>query len=469
MNSTLTNLQTHPRQRTSMVIMMLFGAFLALLTETFLNNALPTIMKELSVSQATVQWLSTGYLMVAGLMIPISAWVFKRFDVKRTYSTLMVVFLVGSIIGYLAPNFPILLTGRLIQAISAGSLIPLIQNVVLILYPTEKRGAAMGMTGIVVAFAPAIGPTLSGFLIDDFGWRSLFLVLIPLTLLVLILGMFFIQHINDVKNERMDFWSLFLSFTGFGSLLYSFSMIGNSGKITLSVVFMFLLGCGLIILFGLRQLKIPAPLIELHVFKSYTFTVTSILSAISNISMLGVELVMPLYLQNVHGVSAFTSGLVLLPGAIIMAILNPISGQLFDKYGIFKLSLFGYLVLAFGTFPMFFFTTTTNLFLIAGLYAIRMVGIALIMMPTFTAGVNALDQKLAIHGNAASSTVRQIAGSLDTALLMMLVSLFSKTTGGTTSLTSLNQGYHAAFLVAFIMAILGWMVTFKLKRNKNTN
>ncbi|MFC6179972.1 MDR family MFS transporter [Lactiplantibacillus daowaiensis] len=464
MNSTVANLKAHPKQKTTMVIIMLLGAFLTLLTETFLNNALPTIMKELSVSQATAQWLSTGYLMVAGLMIPISAWVFKRFDVKWTYLTMMIIFLFGTIIGYLAPSFLVLLIGRLIQAIAAGSLIPLIQNVVLILYPVEKRGAAMGMTGIVVAFAPAIGPTLSGLLIDDFGWRSLFLVLIPLTLIVLALGAIFIQHINDARHEALDFWSLFLSLTGFGALLYSFSLVGNSGTVTLSVILMFIIGCILIILFGIRQLKIKNPLIELRVFKNQTFSITSILSAISNISMLGVELVMPLYLQNVHGVSALISGLTLLPGALVMAVLNPISGQLFDKYGIFKLSLVGYLILGLGTLPMFFFTASTSLYLIASLYAIRMVGIALVMMPTFTAGVNALDEKLAIHGNAASSTVRQIAGSLGTALLMMLVALFSKTTNGKTDLTSLNQGYHAAFLVAFLMAIMGLIISFKLRK-----
>ena len=175
---------------------------------------------------------------------------------------------------------------------------------------------------------------------------------------------------------------------------------------------------------------------------------------------------MPLYLQNVHGVSALTSGLTLLPGALVMAVLNPISGKLYDRYGIFKLSLYGYLILAIGTLPMFFFSTTTSLLLIAGLYAVRMVGIALVMMPTFTAGVNALDQSLAIHGNAVSSTVRQIAGSLGTALLMMLVALFSTASAGTSHLTALNQGYHAAFLVAFLMAVLGWVLTFKLKTKK---
>lgn len=355
MNKTVKKLQQHPGQRNFMVIMMLLGAFLTLLAETFLNNALPTIMKELSVSQSTAQWLSTGYLMVAGLMIPISAWVFNRFDVKKTYLAMMTIFLVGTVTGYLAPNFTVLLVGRLIQAIAAGSLIPLIQNVVLVLYPAEQRGAAMGMTGIVVAFAPAIGPTLSGFLIDDFGWRALFLVLIPLTIVVLILGALFIQCVNTPAKDSLDGGSLLLSFAGFGSLLYSFSLVGNTGTVTVSAIVFLILGALLIGAFGFRQLRVAKPLLELRVFKNKAFTLTALLSAISNISMLGVELIMPLYLQNVHGVSALVSGLTMLPGALVMAVLNPISGKLYDRFGIFKLSLYGYSILAIGTLPMFFF------------------------------------------------------------------------------------------------------------------
>ncbi len=209
-------------------------------------------MHSFSVSKSTVQWLSTGYLMVAGLMIPISAWVFKRFNIKQTYLLMMIIFLIGSILGYLAPNFSILLIGRLIQAIAAGSLIPMIQNVVLMVYPVAQRGDAMGMTGIVVAFAPAIGPTLSGFLIDDYGWRSLFLVLIPLTLIVFILAVIFTKNINDVQKDPLDIWSLILSMGGFGAVLYSFSIIGNQGHLTLPVVVTFFVGLILVTIFVKR-------------------------------------------------------------------------------------------------------------------------------------------------------------------------------------------------------------------------
>ncbi|WP_010621855.1 MDR family MFS transporter [Paucilactobacillus suebicus] len=450
--------------RTLMVIVMLLGSFLSLLTETFLNNALPSIMKSFSISESTVQWLSTGYLMVAGLMIPISAWIFKRFDVKKTYMVLLSIFLFGSIIAYLSPNFSVLLSGRLIQAIAAGSLMPLIQNVTLSIYPAEKRGAAMGVTGIVVTFAPAVGPTLSGFIIDNLGWRDLFGVLIPITILFMVLAMIFVKHINQPENITVDSRSLVYSTLGFGALLYGFSNIGNTGTVNMTTIVSIIFGIVLLIIFGKRQLTTSNPLIELRIFKTKTFTITTILSALSNIALLGVELIMPLYIQNVLGKSALVSGLVMLPGAIIMGILNPLTGNLYDKYGIKNLSLIGYLILIIGTIPMLSFGLNTNLALVSVIYAIRIVGISFVMMPTYTAGINSLKENLAIYGNAASSTVRQVAGSLGTAILMMIVSLFTVTkSNGSTNLISLNNGYHMAFIVAIIMSIFGFILSFTLK------
>lgn len=222
-------------------------------------------------------------------------------------------------------------------------------------------------------------------------------------------------------------------------------------------------------MFGLRQLKIKNPLIELRVFKNHTFTLTTTLSAISNIALLGVELVLPMYLQRVHGLSALASGLVLLPGAILEGLFSPISGKLYDKYGIKTISLVGFSIISLGTLPMLFFTASTNLIIVALSYAFRIVGIAIVMMPTFTEGLNALDSKLSVHGNAASSTVRQIAGSLGTAILMMLVS-FGTQLGNSEHLSginSLNHGYWFSFLISFIMAVLGFLLSLKLKSKRN--
>lgn len=451
--------------RNMMLLTLLLGSFLMLLSETFLNNGLPAIMAELHVSQENVQWLSTGYYMVTGLMIPLSGWMFNRFPIRKTYITLLFIFLIGSALACFSFNFPLLLLGRLIQAISAGAVIPLVQNIVLILFPKEKRGLILGITGIIIAFAPAIGPTLSGYIIDTSGWRSLFLLLIPITVLILLSAFFVVHNINPTSKKRVDSLSFFYSLIGFGSLLYSLSLISNTGNPSILSIIFLIIGCIFIWIFAQRQFKVKNPLINLSVFTNKTFTLTTLLSGISNVALLGVELVIPLYLQDVHQVSAFVSGLILMPGAILMGILNPITGNLYDKWGIKKMSIIGYAILSIGTLPMIWFTPTTNLVFITIVYAIRILGIAFVLMPTFTAAINSLHDDLAIHGNAASSTFRQVFGSLGTAILMMIVTLVTSNSSHN-HILSLNRGYQAAFIFSFIMAVIGLVLSFALKKEK---
>lgn len=452
-----------------MMAALLIGAFTMLLTETFFNNALPTIIKQFEVTQATAQWVSTGYQLVAGLMIPISAWVFHRFNTRYTFIVLVGTFLMGCILGFYANSFGTLLVGRLIQAVAAGSMIPLIQNVVLMLYPVKRRGTIMGVIGLVVAFGPALGPTVGGWIIDNLGLRWLSGTLIPLTLILLIAAFFLVHNVVETENVKVDWLSILESSLGFGALLYGFSEIGSSGGLSWFSVASLTSGIAILVLFGFRQLKLTNPLINLAVFENHIFTLTTILSALSNIALLGVELVLPLYLQRVHGLSALASGLVLLPGALLEGLVSPISGKLYDRYGIRPISLVGFAIVTLGTLPMLFFTSSTNLVWVAGAYAFRIVGVATVMMPTFTAGINALSPALSIHGNAASSTVRQIAGSLGTAVLMMLVS-FGTQSGNAEHLSQvsqLNHGYWFSFLAAFLMALLGFVLSFALKSKKS--
>lgn len=457
-------------KKVRMMAVLIFGAFTMMLTETFFNNALPTIISQYQVSQSVAQWVSTGYQLVTGLMIPLSAWVFHRFNTKHTFISLLTIFLVGSVLGFFATNFWAMLAGRLIQAIAAGSMIPLIQNVVLMLFPAKDRGFIMGIIGLVIAFGPALGPTVGGWIIDNLGLKWLFGVLIPWVALLLIVS-FFVAHnvVNVDTNQAVDWISVMESCFGFGALLYGFSDIGNLGRIDAINGLAIVAGLVIIVAFCRRQLKIAVPLVNLQVFKNGIFNLTTVLSAISNIALLSVELVLPLYLQRVHGLSAFHAGLMLLPGAILEGLMSPIAGKLYDKYGIKNLSLVGFAIIALGSLPMLFFTPQTSLWIVAGSYAFRIVGIATVMMPTFTEGLNALPRELYVHGNAASSTVRQIAGSLGTALLMMVVAFGTQSTAGEglSRASQLNHGYWYAFLASFIFAALGFVLSFWLKPKKN--
>ncbi|MCT6903914.1 MAG: DHA2 family efflux MFS transporter permease subunit, partial [Lactobacillus sp.] len=360
-----------------------FGAFVSLLAETFLNNALPTIMATFKVNQSTAQWLTTSYLLVVGLMIPMSAWVFESFKLKQNFLTMMLIFFTGSVICIFAPNFATLLVGRIIEAVAAGSLMPFIQNVILIMFPPAKRGMAMGITGLVIGFGPAVGPTISGLILKYADWQMLFIILSIASGLVAICTVFCIQNITQPRKSNTDLISFIESILGFGLILYSLSDIGNTGKITIAIAALFTLGVLIILLFCRRQLHMKKPLLNIRVFQNLQFDLDTLLSTISNISMVGIELVLPLYLQTTRQESALTSGLVMMPGALLMIICNPVSGTLFDKFGIKKLALFGFTMLLLGTLPMVIFNSNTSLVLISLCYALRMVGISFTMMTTF--------------------------------------------------------------------------------------
>lgn len=386
--------------------------------------------------------------------------------------------MIGTITCFVAPNFSTLLIGRLIQAAGVGISMPLLQNIMLSIFPPEKRGSAMGMAGIVIGLAPALGPTLSGWIIDHYTWRDLFGMVIPIVILVLVLATFLMKSVIQLSNPSIDILSALLSTIGFGSLLYGFSSVGNDGWGSVKVIGFLVVGVIVIGLFVWRQLHLEHPFLELRVFKSPIFTIAAILSGVVNMAMVGAEMVLPLYIQNIRGESAFHSGLMLLPGALVMGLMMPITGSIFDKYGAKRLAISGMLILTAATLPFAFLTSETPIAMIVILYAMRMFGISMVMMPVTTSGMNALPMNLISHGTAVNNTFRQVASSIGTAIL---ISVLTNVTKGnlpaahllkTLPLTYKNQaisatlsGYHAAFYVAVIFGVIGFIITFFLKAN----
>lgn len=400
-------------ERRLLVFTILLGGFLSTLTETILNNALPTIMEAFNISQSVSQWLSTGYILVVGIMMPTAAYFFNRVPLKPLFITTLFIFLIGTIIASTAKNFEFLMLGRIVQAVSVGISMPLVQNVLTLVYPPNERGAALGLAAIVIILGPAIGPTLSGWIVNHYPWEWIFIILIPITVLVIVLSFFTVKNINQTKPTKLSWLSLMLSTMGFGLLLYGFSNIGIIAGINIPTTIILVIGLLTTIGFIVLQLKLKNPLLEMRVFKSPSFTKTTILASLINIAMLGTELIVPLYLQDVRGTSAFISGLMLLPGAILMAIVAPIAGRLLDSYGIKMISFIGFGVLTLATIPMIWFNEHTSLLWIITLYAIRMGAISLVMMPVTTSGINALPEYLIVHGNSVVATFRQVASSLE--------------------------------------------------------
>ena len=466
--------------RSLLVVVLLIGTFCTVLNQTLLATAFPTLMKEFDISASTVQWLTTGFLLVNGIMIPVSAWLINSFSSKKLYISAMTTFLIGTIICFLAQNFSVLLIGRLIQAIGVGLSMPLLQNIMLTIFPPEKRGSAMGMAGIVIGLAPALGPTLSGWIIDHYSWRDLFGMVIPIVILVLVLALFFMKSVIELTHPKIDTISAILSTIGFGSLLYGFSSVGDKGWLSKEVLGFLIIGIIFIFLFSKRQLKIEHPFLELRVFKSKIFTIAAVLAGVTNMAMIGAEMVLPLYIQNIRGESAFHSGLMLLPGALVMGLMMPITGAIFDKRGARKLAITGMFILTSATLPFAFLTSKTSVIVIIVLYAIRMFGISMVMMPVTTSGMNALPAHLISHGTAVNNTFRQVASSIGTAILISVLTNVTKNNLPTKSILEATplaykdqainatlSGYHAAFLVAVIFGFIGWLITFTLAKKKN--
>lgn len=463
-----------------MVITLITGVFITVLNQTILATAFPTLMKAFDISTATVQWLTTGFLMVNGIMIPVSAYLSTKFPTKWLYITAMSTFLLGTVIAFVANSFEMLLIGRLVQALGVGVTMPLLQNIMLTIFPPAQRGRAMGLSGIAIGVAPAIGPTLSGWVIDNSGWRTLFGMIIPIAVLVILLSFFFMKSVLPNTNPKIDILSLIESTLGFGALLYGLSEVGNKGWGDPIVIAAIIVGLAIIVLFGYRQLHLETPFLEIRVFKTGTFTLSTILGSIANMAMVGTEMVIPMYLQIIHGKSALESGLTLLPGAVMMALMSPITGTVFDRIGAKRLAQLGLFLLTIATIPYAFVTASTPSIYITVLYAVRMFGVSMVMMPVTTNGMNALSTDMIRHGTAVNNTVRQVATSMTTAILVSVLTNVTNQTKPASSLLKSDplsyknsffnatlNGYHAAFWFAVGFSLIGWFLTFFLKQKKS--
>ncbi|MEM5591042.1 DHA2 family efflux MFS transporter permease subunit [Niallia circulans] len=339
----MTNIRAHPIDingnqfsRAGFVLVLMIGTFLTIINQTLLVTALPKIMVDLDISAINAQWLITAFMLISGIMIPTSAFLLNTINNRKLYMAAMVSFVIGTVICALSPTYNILLLGRIIQAVGSGLIIPLMQTLMFLVYPVERRGEAMGLVGIVIAFAPAIAPTLSGWIVDYFNWRYLFYIILPIAVINMLLACFYLKNVINLTKPKIDILSIMLSSIGLGSLLYGISVAGNIGWQNKITGFSCVAGLLIIILFSHRQFKLTQPFLELQVFKSRTFTLSTMIVSIIFMTMIGFEVLLPIYTQTIKNFSALQSGLILFPGAIVLGIISPISGKLFDKFGVKK-------------------------------------------------------------------------------------------------------------------------------------
>lgn len=404
------------------IAVLMIGAFISFLNNTLLNIALPSIMKDFDIGASTVQWLTTGFMLVNGILIPTTAFLIQKYSVRNLFLAAMGLFTIGTILSGYAPVFPMLLTGRMLQAAGSAILMPLLMNVMLVSFPVEKRGAAMGVFGLILMFAPAIGPTLSGWIVEHYDWRMLFHFITPIAVVVVLLGIFLLRDKKEKIKIHLDYFSLLLSSVGFGGILYGFSSAGDKGWDSPLVYGTIAIGAISLTWFILRQLKQDEPMLNFRIYKYPMFALASAITMVVNMAMFSGMLLLPIYVQNIRGISPMDAGLLLLPGAILMAIMSPVTGRLFDRFGGRILAITGLTIL---TVTTFFFskleldTTYTHLIL---LYSIRSFGMSMVMMPVATNGLNQLPRRFYPHGTAMNNTMNQVAGAIGTALLVTIMS-----------------------------------------------
>ncbi|WP_150283940.1 DHA2 family efflux MFS transporter permease subunit [Rummeliibacillus sp. TYF-LIM-RU47] len=403
-----------------LLTVLILGCFLSTLNQTLLNVAFSKLMVVFSISASTVQWLATGFMLVNGVLVPITAYLMKRFSTRQLFLSSMGFLLFGSIICAVAINFPLLLIGRMIQAIGAGIIMPLLMSVVMFIFPPEKRGSMMGFIGLAIIFAPAIAPTLAGFIIEYYSWRWLFIGIIPFTIITIVLAMKYLMNVSETEKVKLDIVSVILSTIGFGFILYGFSSAGSRGWEDMVVLCTTILGIVAILTFCLKQSKSTEPLLDLSVFKNKLFTLTSIINIIVTMMMYADMVLLPIYLQNGRGFSAFEAGLLLLPGAIVNALMSPVTGKLYDRFGAKPLFIIGLIFIIPSMWVVTDLTETTPfVFLMIRTIFLR-VGLSFITMPLNTASLNSLPRALVTHGTAVNNTLRQIAGAIGTAVVITI-------------------------------------------------
>ncbi|GGH21542.1 DHA2 family efflux MFS transporter permease subunit [Paenibacillus segetis] len=463
-----------------LLTILIFGCFLSTLNQTLLNIALSNLMDVFHVTATTVQWISTGFMLINGILIPITAYLMKRFTTRQLFLSAMLFLLFGSIICAAAPSFSVLLAGRMIQAAGAGIIMPLMMGVVLAIFPVEKRGSAMGLLGLAIIFAPAIGPTLSGFVIQYHSWRWLFIGLIPLVIIVILLALKYLVNVSETSKSKLDVVSVFLSTIGFGFILYGFSSAGSKGWDDFVVILSLVIGIVVTGLFCIRQLKSDDPLLNLSVFKHKVFTTTSIINVLITMMMYADMILLPIYLQKSRGFTAFDAGLLLLPGALVNAFMSPITGKLYDRFGAKPLFIIGLLFIIPSMWAVTDLTeSTTYMYLMIRTIFLR-IGLSFITMPLNTAGLNALPKQLGMHGSAVNNTIRQIAGAIGTAVVITIYT--AQATSHAASVMQSNPsttpellktlasilGASDAYYFMMILAVVALVITLFMPMKKKT-
>lgn len=461
------NRRQKPVNRNVVLATLVSGAFVVILNQTLMNTALPAVMEDFMITANSAQWVTTIFMLVNGIMIPVTAFLIQKFSTRSLFFAAMGLFSLGTLLAMLAPTFLVLLIGRFIQAAGGGIIMPLMQTILFAIFPMDRRGQAMGTFGLVISFAPAIGPSMSGWVVEHFPWQTLFAIMLPIAIIDMIVAYFILDNVTEPTNPRLDIPSIVMSTLAFGGLLFGFGNAGNFGWLSAEVLAPLIVGTVSLGLFIWRQLTLDEPMLDLRILKNPMFTLNTLLGMGVFIAMIGGMIILPLYMQNMANFTATESGLMLLPGALIMGIMSPWTGRIFDKFGAKWLAVVGFGLLAASTLMFTVLTTETSFTYLAVFNAMRMLGTAMVIMPVTTAALNQLPQRMIPHGTALNNTMRQVAASVGTAVLVTVMT----GTGLDPAVAGPEgpvRGVNIAFIVAGLVAVAGFIAAWFIRDSKPT-
>lgn len=454
-----------------MAAVLMIGTFIGLFGETALNMALTNIMEDFNVSAASAAWLTTGYLLVLAVLVPLSSYLVRWFTTRQLIMAAIVFAIIGSLLGALAPNFTVLLIGRFVQAFATGIILPLMFSVVMLIFPIQKRGAVMGVVGIILTAGPALGPSIAGLIVSSLNWRYIFWIMAVIYAAVIFLALTKVDNVSNVTRPKIDLLSLVSSTLGFGGVVFALAILAEQA-ITEPIVWIpLVVGLVLLVIFGVRQVKMDEPMIDLSVFKNPMFSLGVALMVATMFMILSVAILVPMFLKTVLGFAALTAGLCMLPGNILNIIMSPVVGANFDKVGAKVFTRIGFTMIL---VSMIVFLTTisvdTATWIIIVNLCVFFVGVSMTIMPAQTNAMNSLAPQMFADGSAALNTLTQIAGASGTAVAMTMFTIgqenYIAKFGATVPAEFLAHGVHTAFIVVSVVSVLGLVGSFFVKNVK---
>ncbi|GAA1343739.1 MDR family MFS transporter [Arthrobacter roseus] len=464
------NKPDHSARNKRVIWLLLVSAFVVILNETIMNVAIRELMIDLNITARAAQWLTTAFMLTMAVVIPITGFLLQRFNTRPIFIAAMSLFSTGTLLAALAPGFSFLLLGRVVQASGTAIMMPLLMTTVMTLVPPRERGKTMGNVSIVISVAPAIGPTISGIILSSLSWRWMFWLVLPIAVTMLIIGARRVENVTEPKKVPIDVASVILSALGFGGLIFGLSRVGaDSASSTAPMWIALITGAVSLLVFVLRQLKLQRKdraLLDLRTFSEPIFAVSASLMVISMASLFGTVILLPIYLQQVLGLEPVQVGLLLLPGGLLMGLLAPFVGRLYDKIGPRPLVVPGTIVLSSVMWFLSTISESTEPMVILAAHMSLSVGLALLFTPLFSAGLGSLKPHLYSHGSAVVGTVQQVAGAAGTALFITIMSIQSTALAseGAVEAVAVAGGVRMAFMTGAVVSLLGIVAAFFLRK-----